>query len=135
MENKIYLFDTTLRDGQQTTGGKFTVSDKMIIANALDELGVDYIEGGWPGANPTDDEFFNRKINFKNSLFTAFGMTRKPNKSAANDPGLNNLINSKASAVCLVGKSSSFQVKEALGIDNNENILMISDSIAEIKKK
>ena len=98
-------------------------------------LGVDYIEGGWPGANPTDDEFFNRNINFKNSLFTAFGMTRRPSKSAANDPGLNSLINSKASAICLVGKSSSFQVKEVLGIDNNENILMISDSIAEIKKK
>ena len=135
MKNKIYLFDTTLRDGQQTTGVNFTVSDKMIISNALDELGLDYIEGGWPGANPTDDEFFNRNITFKNSLFTAFGMTRKPGKSAANDPGLNNLINSKASAVCLVGKSSSFQVKEALGIDNKENILMISDSISEIKKK
>ena len=62
MENKIYLFDTTLRDGQQTTGVNFTVSDKMIIANALDELGVDYIEGGWPGANPTDDQFFDRNI-------------------------------------------------------------------------
>ena len=105
------------------------------MLNALDDLGIDYIEGGWPGANPTDDEFFNRNINFKNSLFTAFGMTRKPTKSAANDPGLNNLINSKASTVCLVGKSSSFQVKEALGIDNKENILMISDSILKLKKK
>ena len=63
MENKIYLFDTTLRDGQQTTGVNFSVRDKMIIANALDELGIDYIEGGWPGANPTDDEFFNKEIN------------------------------------------------------------------------
>ena len=71
MEKKIYLFDTTLRDGRQTTGVNFSVSDKMIIANALDELGVDYIEGGWPGANPTDDEFFNREINFDNSKFTA----------------------------------------------------------------
>ena len=134
MKNMIYLFDTTLRDGQQTTGVNFTVSDKMIISNALDDLGLDYIEGGWPGANPTDDEFFNRNINLKNSLFTAFGMTRRPGKSAANDPGLNNLINSRASAICLVGKSSSFQVKEALGIDNKENILMISESILEIKK-
>ena len=133
MKNKIYLFDTTLRDGQQTTGVNFTVSDKMIIAKALDDLGLDYIEGGWPGANPTDDDFYNRNIDLKNSLFTAFGMTRKPGKSAANDPGLNALINSKASAICLVGKSSSFQVKEVLGIDNNENILMISDSIREIK--
>ena len=135
MKNKIYLFDTTLRDGQQTTGVNFTVSDKMIISKALDELGIDYIEGGWPGANPTDDEFFNRNIDFKNSLFTAFGMTRRPNKSAANDPSLNTLINSKASAVCLVGKSSSFQVKEALGIENKQNILMISDSIKEVIKK
>ena len=135
MENKIYLFDTTLRDGQQTTGVNFTVSDKMIIANALDDFGLDYIEGGWPGANPTDDEFFNRNIDFKNSLLTAFGMTRRPNKSAANDPGLNSLINSKASAVCLVGKASSFQVKVALGINNKENISMISDSIEEVRNK
>ncbi|SVC88544.1 uncharacterized protein METZ01_LOCUS341398, partial [marine metagenome] len=71
MENKIYLFDTTLRDGQQTTGVNFSVSDKMKIANALDELGIDYIEGGWPGANPTDDDFFNREINLDNSKFTA----------------------------------------------------------------
>ena len=135
MENKIYLFDTTLRDGQQTTGVNFTVSDKMIIANALDELGVDYVEGGWPGANPTDDEFFNRDIKFNNSSFTAFGMTRRPSKSAANDPGLNTLINSKATSVCLVGKSSLFQVTEALSIDKNENLLMISESIKEITKK
>jgi len=135
MKNKIYLFDTTLRDGQQTTGVNFTVSDKMIIAKALDELGLDYIEGGWPGANPTDDEFFNRNINFTNSLFTAFGMTRRPSKSSANDPGLNNLINSKATAVCLVGKSSLFQVREVLGIESKENISMISDSISEIVKR
>ena len=135
MTDKVYLFDTTLRDGQQTTGVNFTVSDKMIIARALDELGVDYIEGGWPGANPTDDEFFSRDIDFKNSLFTAFGMTRKPSRSAANDPSLNALINSKASSICIVGKSSLFQVKEALSIDKNENLLMISDSIIEISKK
>ena len=134
MKNKIYLFDTTLRDGQQTTGVNFSVSDKMIIANTLDELGLDYIEGGWPGANPTDDEFFNREINFNNSKFTAFGMTRRPNKSAANDPGLHTLINSNASSICIVGKASLFQVKEALSIDKNENLLMISDSISEIFK-
>ncbi len=134
MENKLYLFDTTLRDGQQTTGVNFTVSDKMIIANALDELGIDYIEGGWPGANPTDDEFFSREINFSNSIFTAFGMTRRPSKSSANDPGLNNLINSKAKSICIVGKSSLFQVQEALSIDQNENLSMISESIEQIIK-
>ena len=132
MENRIFLFDTTLRDGQQTTGINFSVSDKMTIAKALDDFGIDYIEGGWPGANPTDDEFFNRELNFNNSKFTAFGMTRRPNHSAANDPGLNSLINSKSKFICIFGKSSLFQVKEALNIDENENINMISESISEI---
>ena len=88
-ENKIYIFDTTLRDGQQTTGVNFSVSDKMTIAKSLDELGVDYIEGGWPGANPTDNDFFSRDLSFSKSKFTAFGMTRRPGRSADNDPGLN----------------------------------------------
>jgi len=135
MENKIYLFDTTLRDGQQTTGVNFSVNDKMTIAKALDEIGIDYIEGGWPGANPTDDEFFNKELNINNSLLTAFGMTRRPNQSASNDPGLSSLINSKANSICIFGKSSLFQVKEALGIDENENIKMIGESISEIKTK
>ena len=135
MENKVYLFDTTLRDGQQTTGVNFSVSDKITIINALDELGVDYVEGGWPGANPTDDKFFNRDIKLNNASLTAFGMTRRSSKSAANDPGLNSLINSKASSICIFGKSSLFQVKEALGIDENENIKMIKESILEINKK
>ena len=135
MENKIYLFDTTLRDGCQTTGVNFTVSDKMIISKALDNLGIDYIEGGWPGANPTDDEFFNRNLNFSNSTLTAFGMTRRPSKSASNDPGLNTLINSKAPSVCIVGKSSLFQVTEVLSIDKHENLKMISESIEVIVKK
>ena len=135
MGNKVFLFDTTLRDGQQTTGVNFSVSDKMTILKALDDLGIDYIEGGWPGANPTDDQFFERNIELKNSSLTAFGMTRRPNQSAANDPGLNNLINSKATSICIVGKSSLFQVKEALGINENENLNMISESIAEVKNK
>ena len=133
MENNIYLFDTTLRDGQQTTGVNFSVSDKMAITNLLDEIGIDYIEGGWPGANPTDDQFFNRDIKLDKSKLTAFGMTRRPNKSAANDPSLNSLINSKASSICIVGKSSLFQVKEALNIDKEENIKMIEESISHIK--
>ncbi|HJO98161.1 MAG TPA: citramalate synthase, partial [Rhodospirillales bacterium] len=135
MENKIYLFDTTLRDGQQTTGVNFSVSDKMVIIKALDELGIDYIEGGWPGANPTDDQFFNREIQLTNASLTAFGMTRRQSSSAANDPGLNSLINSKATSICIFGKSSLFQVKEALGIDENENLKMIGESILEIKNK
>ncbi len=135
MKNRVYLFDTTLRDGQQTTGVNFSVSDKMIISNALDELGIDYIEGGWPGANPTDDQFFEREHNLKKSNLTAFGMTRRPGNSAANDPGLNSLLNTNSKSICIVGKASLYQVKEALNIDQNENISMIKDSIQEIVKR
>ena len=134
-DNKIYLFDTTLRDGQQTTGVNFSVSDKMTLAKNLDELGVDYIEGGWPGANPTDNDFFSRDLNFAKSKFTAFGMTRRPGRSAENDPGLNSLVNSNAHTICLVGKSSSFQVKNALGITEDENLSMLSDSFNYLKNK
>ena len=134
-ENKIYIFDTTLRDGQQTTGVNFSVSDKMTIAKSLDDLGVDYIEGGWPGANPTDNDFFSRNLKFSTSKFTAFGMTRRPGRSAQNDPGLNALVNSNASTICLVGKSSSFQVKNALGISEEENLLMLEDSFNYLKSK
>jgi len=134
-ENKIYLFDTTLRDGQQTTGVNFSVSDKMTIAKNLDELGIDYVEGGWPGANPTDNDFFSRDLSFTKSKFTAFGMTRRPGRSAENDPGLNALVNSNASTICLVGKSSSFQVNNALGISEDENLLMLNDSFNYLKLK
>ena len=135
MTDRVYLFDTTLRDGQQTTGVNFSVSDKVIIVNALNDLGIDYIEGGWPGANPTDNQFFDRNLNLSNSSLTAFGMTRRPGHSAANDPGLNSLLNSSANSICIVGKSSSFQVKEALNISENENLEMIKDRIEEIIKK
>ena len=100
--NKIYFFDTTLRDGQQTTGVDFSVEDKVKISNALDELGIDYIEGGWPGSNPTDDSFFQSPKKFKNSNLVAFGMTRRPSASVSNDPGLNNLINTKVKHICIV---------------------------------
>ena len=135
MDDKIYLFDTTLRDGQQTTGVNFSVSDKMIITQLLNDLGIDYIEGGWPGANPTDNDFFSRDLKLNNSKLTAFGMTRKPGRSVENDPGLNSLINTSASCVCIVGKSSLFHVKNALEISKDENIKMISESIQHIKSK
>ena len=86
--NRLYLFDTTLRDGAQTQGVDFTVADKVAIARELDLLGIDYIEGGWPGANPTDDRFFADPPKFQNAKFVAFGMTRRAGRSAANDPGL-----------------------------------------------
>ena len=129
MANKVYIYDTTLRDGQQTTGVDFSVSDKLAISRALDKLGIDYIEGGWPGANPKDSQFFERKLEFNNSSLTAFGMTRRAGHSSANDPGLNTLLNTNTSAVCIFGKTSSFQVKEALNISEEENLNMIKESI------
>ena len=86
-KERLYIFDTTLRDGAQTQGVHFSIDEKTKIAHALDSLGVDYIEGGWPGANPSDTEFFQKGLNLKNSIFTAFGMTKKTGRSAENDPG------------------------------------------------
>lgn len=134
-KERVYLFDTTLRDGAQTQGVDFSVEDKRIIARALDRLGVAYIEGGWPGANPTDTEFFAEKPALKRAKFVAFGMTRRPGRSASNDPGLAAIFEAKADAVCLVGKSWDFQVDVALGISKAENIELIADSIAAAHKK
>lgn len=135
MADRVYLFDTTLRDGAQTTGVDFSVADKVAIAEALDELGVDYVEGGWPGANPTDDSFFLAPPKLKNASLVAFGMTRRPGRSAENDPGLAPLLNSQASAICLVGKAWDFHVDVALEIPHEENIAMIRDSIAYAKER
>ncbi len=127
-KERLYIFDTTLRDGAQTQGVDFSLEDKEKIALALDNLGVDYIEGGWPGANPTDTEFFQKKHDFKNSKLTSFGMTKRSGRSAENDTGLSALMNSNTSAVCLVGKSWDFHVDVALGITNEENLDNISES-------
>jgi 2-isopropylmalate synthase len=134
-DNRIYLFDTTLRDGAQTQGVDFTVADKVAIARALDELGLDYVEGGWPGANPTDDAFFNDPPELAGAALVAFGMTRRPGRSAENDPGLAPLLSGKADAVCLVGKSWDFHVDVALEIPREENVSMIADSIALSKQR
>ena len=131
-KEKIYIFDTTLRDGAQTQGVDFSIDDKEKISISLDNLGVDYVEGGWPGANLTDTEFFNKQYNFKNSKLTAFGMTKKTEHSAENDPMLSSLINSKSSSICLFGKSWDFQVDVALGISNEQNIKNISESANHI---
>ena len=96
-KERLYIFDTTLRDGAQTQGVHFSIDEKTKIAHALDDLGVDYIEGGWPGANPSDTEFFQKGLDLKNSTFTAFGMTKKSGRSAQNDPGLSAILNSKSS--------------------------------------
>jgi len=128
-DKRVYLYDTTLRDGAQTAGVDFGVPDKIAIARELDRLGIDYIEGGWPGANPTDDAFFARLPSLARTKLASFGMTRRSGRSAANDPGLNALLVPGVKAVCLVGKTWDFQVDVALGIPRGENIDMISESI------
>ena len=131
---RIYLYDTTLRDGQQTQGVNFTVDDKIRISNALDELGIDYVEGGWPGANPTDSDFFNTNPQLK-ATFTAFGMTKRSGKSAENDEVLSAVLNANTPGVCLVGKTHDFHVTKALGISLEENLSNISDSVRHIVSK
>jgi len=131
---RIYLYDTTLRDGQQTQGVNFTVDNKIHISKALDELGIDYVEGGWPGANPTDSDFFDTKPKLK-ATFTAFGMTKRSGKSAENDEVLSAVLNANTPGVCLVGKTHDFHVTKALGITLEENLKNISDSVRHIISK
>lgn len=134
MRERLYLFDTTLRDGQQTQGVQFSLADKLLIAQALDALGVDYIEGGWPGANPTDSDFFAARPNTR-ATFTAFGMTKRAGRSAENDDVLAAVLDAGTPAVCLVGKSHDFHVTTALGISLPENLENIRASIAHIVVK
>lgn len=131
---RIYLYDTTLRDGQQTQGVNFNVEDKIRISSALDVLGIDYIEGGWPGANPTDSDFFDTKPKLK-ATFTAFGMTKRSGRSAENDEVLSAVLNANTPGVCLVGKTHDFHVTKALGITLDENLKNISESIKHIISK
>lgn len=135
MKNRIYLYDSTLRDGSQARGVDFTVADKQAIARELDKLGIDHIEGGWPGANPNDDMFFAAVPKLKHAKLAAFGMTRRAGRSADNDPGLAALLESGAPSVCLVGKAWEKQVEKTLGISRNENIKMIGESITHVAKK
>src|ERR1700709_1178212 len=130
---RLYLFDTTLRDGAQTNGVDFTLHDKRLITEMLDDLGIDYVEGGYPGANPTDTEFFSKKPELDHAIFTAFGMTRRPGRSASNDPGLAGLLEAKADAICFVAKSSAYQVRVALETTNEENLASIRDSVTAAK--
>ena len=131
---RLYLFDTTLRDGAQTNGVDFTLSDKLAIAGMLDELGIDYVEGGYPGANPIDTELFGKDRNLDTTL-TAFGMTRRPGRSTSNDPGLAALLDAKADAICFVAKSWDYHVKVALETTNEENLASIRDSVRAAKAK
>ncbi|PLS22241.1 citramalate synthase [Neptunicoccus cionae] len=131
-KERLYLYDTTLRDGQQTQGVDFTAEDKTRIATALDRLGIDYVEGGWPGANPTDSDFFDAAPKLSTSVFTAFGMTKRSGRSAANDEVLAAVMNANTPAVCLVGKTHDFHVTKALGISLDENLGNIRESISHI---
>lgn len=130
-KTRLSLFDTTLRDGQQTQGVQFSTLEKRQIATALDHLGVDYIEGGWPGANQTDSEFFDTAPNTRAKM-TAFGMTKRSGRSAENDDVLAAVLNAGTGTVCLVGKSSDFQVKQALGIPLEENIANLHASFTHV---
>ncbi|NDI05749.1 MAG: citramalate synthase [Rhodobacteraceae bacterium] len=128
-KERLYIYDTTLRDGQQTQGVQFSTDEKQTLARALDDLGIDYIEGGWPGANPTDSAFFEARPD-TNAQFTAFGMTKRAGRSAENDDVLAAVLNAGTPAVCLVGKTHDFHVTTALGITLDENMETISASIA-----
>src|SRR6476660_1031419 len=131
---RLYLFDTTLRDGAQTNGVDFTLGDKLTIAKMLDDLGIDYVEGGYPGANPTDTQLFaeDRKLG---ATFTAFGMTRRPGRSTSNDTGLAALLDANAKAICFVAKSWDYHVRVALETTLEENLASIRDSVKAAKAK
>ncbi len=130
-KDRLFIYDTTLRDGQQTQGVQFSTQEKQQIAEMLDQLGVDYIEGGWPGANPTDSEFFEKAPKTQ-SVMTAFGMTKRAGRSAENDDVLAAVLNANTPAVCLVGKTHDFHVERALGISLDENVENIRASVAHL---
>lgn len=130
-KERLYLYDTTLRDGQQTPGVDFSVEDKAVIAHMLDEFGFDYIEGGYPGANPTDTAFFAEKRT-RQAKFAAFGMTKRAGISASNDPGLAAVLATPADTICLVAKSWDYHVRVALGCSNEENLASITESVLAI---
>jgi 2-isopropylmalate synthase len=132
-KERLYLFDTTLRDGAQTSGVDFTLEDKVIVAGMLETLGLDYVEGGYPGANLTDTAFFEKKRT-KAARFTAFGMTKRPGVSLSNDPGLRALLDAKADAICFVAKTWDYHVRVALQTTEEENLESIRQSVAAAKQ-
>jgi 2-isopropylmalate synthase len=131
-KERLYLFDTTLRDGAQTNGIDFTLEDKILIAGLLDELGIDYVEGGYPGANLTDTAFFEKRRTSR-AAFTAFGMTKRAGVSVSNDPGLRALIDASADAICFVAKTWDYHVRVALGATEEENLEGIRQSVTAAK--
>jgi 2-isopropylmalate synthase len=128
-KERLYLFDTTLRDGAQTAGIEFSLEDKIAVVRLLEELGVDYVEGGYPGANVTDTAFFAEKRT-RRALFTAFGMTKRAGRSVSNDPGVQDVLNAVSDAACFVAKSSVRQVEIALGISLEDNLKNLAETVA-----
>ncbi len=133
-KERLYLFDTTLRDGAQTPGVDFTLHDKLAIAKMLDDLGIDYVEGGYPGANPTDTQLFAEPRKF-GATFTAFGMVRRPGRSTSNDPGLATLLEAKADAICFVAKSWDYHVRVALNSTLEDNLTAVKESVRAARAK
>ncbi|MGL4395830.1 MAG: citramalate synthase [Hyphomicrobium sp.] len=131
-KERLYLYDTTLRDGAQTTGVDFSLADKRRLIGVLDDLGVDYIEGGYPGAYPTDTELFAKRPDLAHARFTAFGMTKRAGRSVSNDPGLQAILQSQADSICLVAKAWDYHVRVALGISNEENLDSVAQSVSAI---
>ena len=129
MKERLYLFDTTLRDGQQTPGIDFSLEDKILVAKMLDELGIDYVEGGYPGANPTDTAFFARKRTSR-AAFTAFGMVKRAGRSVVERSRPAGSPRREADAICFVAKTWDFHVRLALGCSNEENLESIAQSVA-----
>lgn len=134
---KIEIYDTTLRDGSQAEDISFSVDDKLRITEKLDELGIHYIEGGWPGSNPKDMEFFKKaqKLRLKNSKVVAFGSTHRPKHKIQDDANIKALLDSNSKIITIFGKTWNFHVKEALKISLDENIDLIHDTVAYLKKK
>jgi 2-isopropylmalate synthase len=131
-KERLYLFDTTLRDGAQTTGVDFSVAEKRRIAAVLDDLGIDYVEGGYPGANATDTQFLGEEPTLKTATLTAFGMTKRSGRSISNDPGLQAVLAARAKAICLVSKAWDYHVRVALGITNEENLQALEQSVKAV---
>src|SRR6478672_2230149 len=131
MTRRIEIYDTTLRDGTQGEGFNLSLQDKLLIAQKLDDLGVDYIEGGFPLSNPKDAAFFRevRELKLKHAKVAAFGMTRRRGVKAEDDPGMKSLLEAETPVVTIVGKTSVFQVLNVLGVSLDENVSMIGDSV------
>src|SRR3954463_11952365 len=133
----IKLFDTSLRDGAQAEGVSFSTHDKILITQELDKLGIHYIEGGWPGSNPKDNQYFKdvRSLKMNQARITAFGSTRRKGVRASQDPNLSAIVETKAPVACIFGKSWDMQVTHALRTTLEENLAMIRDSVAYLKSK